>query len=507
MARQARPPIIAVMGHIDHGKSSLLDYIRKANVVAGEAGGITQHVAAYVAEHNGRAVTFLDTPGHEAFKALRARGAQAADIAILVVAADEGVMPQTLDALAAITEAKIPFVVALTKIDKNNADLERAKNSLLEHGVYLEGLGGEVPYAAISSKSGVGIPELWDLVLLSADLVGLVADPEAPAEGFVLESTQDSKRGASATLILKDGTLATGLPGQGSFVVAGDAYAPVRFIENFLGKRVDSAGPSEPVRISGFSKLPPAGTPFLITASKKEAEKRAQASAGGDGFRSDWLTHSDEARGSKEDVTARASDAELALVVKADVQGSLDAILHEIKKLSHEHVAIALLASGVGAVSESDVKAASAAHGVIIAFSVGTDAAARDLALRDGVTIESFTVIYELSKKISELLILRAPRVMLETELGRGKVLKTFSSGAKRQVLGVRYLGGVFALGRQIKILRREIEIARGKILNLQIARANVEEIRVEGDFGVEIEAREDAAPGDEIVVFALIES
>src|SRR3989338_2918140 len=204
MARMARPPVIAVMGHVDHGKSSLLDYVRKANIVAGEAGGITQAVAAYIAEHNGRHITFLDMPGHAAFKALRERGAQAADIAILVVAADEGVMPQTLEALAAITEAAIPYVVAITKIDKNNADIERAKSSMLEHGIYLEGLGGEIPYAPISSKTGEGVPELLDLVLLAADLIELSGDPEVPAEGYVLEASQDPKRGAAATLIAKE---------------------------------------------------------------------------------------------------------------------------------------------------------------------------------------------------------------------------------------------------------------------------------------------------------------
>ena len=264
MARTARPPVIAVMGHIDHGKSSLLDYIRKANIVAGEAGGITQHVAAYIALHNGRPVTFLDTPGHEAFKALRTRGAAAADIAILVVAADEGVMPQTLDALGAIKEAGIPFIVAITKIDKNNADIEHTKNSLLEHQIFIEGMGGEIAYAPVSSKTGEGVPELLDLVLLAADLAEITADPEAPAEGFVLESTQDPKRGASATLIVKDGTLELG-----GFVVAGDAYAPIRFIEDFRGKRILRAGPSEPVRISGFSTLPTAGALFSIVKSKK----------------------------------------------------------------------------------------------------------------------------------------------------------------------------------------------------------------------------------------------
>ncbi len=489
MAIATRPPVIAVMGHIDHGKSSLLDYIRKSNVVAGEAGGITQHVAAYIAEHNGRPVTFLDTPGHEAFKALRARGASAADIAILVVAADEGVMPQTMDAYAAIQEAKIPFVVALTKIDKNNANIEHAKSSLLEKGIYLEGLGGEIAFAAVSSKNGQGIPELLDLVLLAADLAGLSSTPGASPKGFVLESMQDAKRGSSATLILKDGVLETG-----SFVVAGDAYAPVRFIENFLGKRIDQAGPSEPVRISGFSKLPAAGTPFTTVSSRKEAEAALAR------FATTTRTPAQVNAPHTEGV------AELPLVIKADVAGSVDAIFHELKKITHEHVQIRIVSSGVGAVSLGDVKAAGASHGVVIAFNTPTEPAAREVGLRENTPIESFTIIYELSEKVAALVTARAPKLAVEEELGRGTVVRTFSSGSKRQVLGVKLVSGAFAVGNLVKIVRRDIVIARGKVENLQQARADVKEVRTEGDFGTEIAAKEDAAPGDTLIPFRTVE-
>lgn len=487
MAQSARPPVIAVMGHIDHGKSSLLDYIRKANVVEGEAGGITQHVAAYVAHHNGRPVTFLDTPGHEAFKTIRARGAAAADIAILVVAADEGVMPQTLDALAAIKEAKIPYIVALTKIDKNNADVEHAKHSLLEHGVYLEGLGGDVAYAPVSSKTGEGIPELLDLVLLTADLAELVADLDAPTGGFVLESTQDPKRGASATLIVKNGTLT-----QGGFAVAGGAYAPIRFIEDFLGNRVKKVSPSEPAQISGFSRLPDAGAPFEVAREKRDAEALASKQT---------KEVAAPPAGAAEGV------AELPLVVKADAAGSVDAIAHELAKITHEHVALRIISSGVGSVSEGDVKVASASKGVIIAFNVGTDLIARELAERDGVPVFSFSIIYELAEKVREELVARAPRVEAEIELGRALVLKSFSTSAKKQVLGVRYVSGTLARGSRIKLLHKDTEVARGKILNLQQARADVSEIKVEGDFGIELELREKASYGDQIIAFAAAES
>jgi len=489
MAREPRPPVIAVMGHIDHGKSSLLDYIRKANIVAGEAGGITQHVAAYIALHNGRSVTFLDTPGHEAFKALRARGAAAADIAILIVAADEGVMPQTLDALAAIQEAHIPYLVAITKIDKNNADVEHAKNSLLEHGIFLEGMGGDVSYALTSSKTGEGISELLDLVLLVADLADITADPAARATGFVLESTQDPKRGASATLIVKDGALA--LDG---FVVAGDAYAPVRFIEDFRGKRIERAVPSDPIRISGFNKLPAAGSLFIVVKNKKEAESLAKKNI-------EAFAVSSERSAIVEGM------AELPLVVKADVAGSVDAIIHELGKIASERAAIRIVSSGVGCVCETDVKTARASDGIIIAFNVSTDAIANELAQRDNITILPFSIIYELSAKVRELLEACAPATTSEKELGRAMVLKAFSSSARKHVLGARYISGILTVGNRVKILRKDIEIARGSITNLQQARADVKEIKTEGDFGTEIEMREYAIYGDILVAFTVSES
>ncbi|HUX81065.1 MAG TPA: translation initiation factor IF-2 [Candidatus Paceibacterota bacterium] len=485
MAQEARPPVIAVMGHIDHGKSSLLDYIRRENTVAGEAGGITQHVAAYIALHNERSMTFLDTPGHEAFRTLRTRGAAAADIAILVVAADEGVMPQTLDALSAIKEASIPFIVAITKIDKNNADIEHTKMSLIEQGVFIEGMGGDVGYALVSSKTGEGIPELLDLVLLASDIEGLSADPAQKATGFVLESTQDQKRGSSVTLIIKDGTLT-----KEGFIVAGDAYAPIRFIEDFQGQRVEEAGPSSPVRISGFNKLPAAGSFFTTVKNKKEAESAALENA----KISVIAKHIDVADGT----------VSLPLIVKGDTAGSIEAIVHELAKITHEHVTVRIITSGVGTVSENDVKKAHASHATLLAFCVGTDAIARELAERDHVTILSFSIIYELAEHVLKLLEASAPASVAEKELGRAKVLKAFSSSAKKQVLGARYISGILTLGNRIKLMRGDAEIARGSITNLQQSRIDAKDIRVEGDFGIEIETREPALYGDEIIAFSI---
>jgi translation initiation factor IF-2 len=482
------------MGHIDHGKSSLLDYIRKANVTAGEAGGITQHVSAYEAEHEHegvlRTITFLDTPGHEAFRALRSRGALAADVAILVIAADEGVKPQTKEAHLAIEEAGIPYVVAFTKMDKNGADLDRVKNSVIENAIYLEGLGGSVPYTPVSSKTGEGVPELLDLVLLTADLAELTADPELPGTGFVLESSQDPKRGVTATVIIKDGTLKTG-----TVAVAGVATAPVRFIENFLGKRIDEGKPSQPVSLSGWSTLPSAGTIFMMAENKKAAEKMiAESGNEGPQIRSRVTTNT-------------ADQTLLPIIVKADVGGSIEAIVHELGKATHERAAINIVAEGVGTVSEDDVKTAQAGGATIIAFHVGTNPSAREMAERVGVTIETFQIIYDLEKRVQEMLAERAPKVRVEEILGEAKVIRVFNASGNKQVLGGRLDSGAMMVGNLVKISRRGVDLGTGKLTNLQQARADVKEIRTEGEFGSQIETKADVAAGDTLVFFRIVET
>lgn len=493
MASVPRPPIVAVMGHIDHGKSSLLDYIRKSNVTAGEAGGITQHVSAYVAEHEHegvvRKITFLDTPGHEAFKALRARGAAAADVAILVIAADEGPKPQTVEAWKEIEAAGIPFVVAFSKMDKNGADMERAKISALEEGIYLEGLGGSVPFAGVSSKTGDGIPELLDLVLLTADLAEPSGDPALPASGFVLESSQDPKRGTTATLIVKNGTLTTG-----SFAVSGSAFASIRFIDDFRGKRLTSAGPSEPVSVAGWNMLPSAGMPFSTTTSKKDAEKEAAAVAA-------------QKMAPERALPDESGKAVLPIVLKADVTGSLEAVAHALSKIEHERSTVKIISSGIGAISEADVKSAVSGGGIIVGFSVQTPSGIRELADRSGITIESFTIIYDLVKRLEDLVKERAPRVKQEVVLGEAKVLKSFSVSGVKQVLGASFLSGSLSAGSQVKITRRGVDLGRGRLTNLQQARADVKEIHVEGEFGLQIESKTEAAPGDVLTTFHVVES
>jgi translation initiation factor IF-2 len=490
MSQTPRPPIVAVMGHIDHGKSSLLDYIRKSNIIGGEAGGITQHVSAYETKHMyegvERTITFLDTPGHESFKTLRARGAQAADIAILIVGSDEGVKPQTKEAYNSIVESNLPFVVAFTKIDKNNSDIERAKATVLEAGIYLEGLGGDVPYAAISNKTGEGIPDLLNLVLLTADLNDISADASKSAEGFILESSQDSKRGVLATLIIKNGTLNTG-----EFVIAGGSYAPVRFIEDFTGARIARGLPSQPVVVSGWSTLPEAGTLWSVVTTKKEAEK---------------LIAGAMTRPVMPQFSTDESRFVLPLIVKADVTGSLEAIEHELAKITHEDAVIRVIQSGVGRVTEGDIKTAISTGAQVIAFHVDSDQAAKDLAERSNIIIESYTIIYELAKRAEELLIERAPKVRKEEIFGTMKVLKVFSSGGKKYVIGARLESGEVVLDAQVKISRRGDPIGNGRITNIQQARADIKELRVLGEFGAQVESKEEVLAGDTLEAFKVLE-
>ena len=336
-----RSPVIVVMGHIDHGKSSLLDYIRKTEVVAGEAGGITQHVGAYEVEHTAtdgtkHTLTFLDTPGHEAFCSIRERGALAADIAILVVSGEDGVKPQTLEAMREIKAAKIPFIVAINKIDKPNADVDRTKTSLSENEIYVEGWGGDIPCVAISALKGTGVNELLDLVILSAELADLKTDPTAPAEGLVIESELDTRKGISATLLIKNGTLK-----PGTFVVAGSAYAPVRFIENFKGEKIDSAMASMPIIIVGWSEMPACGAPFTTVGGKRGAEKLSSENR----VKEQALKSAPAISVHKKEKGELAADqfgykheetgvATLPLIVKADVIGSLEGVKFELNKIA-----------------------------------------------------------------------------------------------------------------------------------------------------------------------------
>lgn len=486
-----RPPIVVVMGHIDHGKSTLLDYIRKTNVVETEAGGITQHLSAYEVVHSGeqgaeRKITFLDTPGHEAFQKMRLRGAEIADVAILVVSAEEGVKAQTLEALNSIKEAGLPYVVAINKIDKPNANVERTKANLIENEIYLEGMGGDVPSVAVSAKAGTGIPELLDVLLLLADFKELTADPKAHARGLVIESNLDPRKGVSATLIIKDGVLS-----MGQAVVAGNALSPVRIFEDFQGKSIKEATVSSPVRIVGWDKLPEPGVIFESFDTKKEAEAARVESI---------------VPPAATEAEAEEGMAVLPLILKADVGGSLDAIEHELDKIENERLRTKIISKGVGAVSENDIKLASGSEGaLVIAFHTDVDRAARDLAERSDITIHSFDIIYKLAEWLAETIRARTPKEDVKEVSGRAKILKKFSQTKNKQVIGGRVEEGVLVVKKQFRILRQDTEIGHGTILNIQRQKADMNEAPAGDEFGAQLSSEIDIAPGDYIETYTTV--
>ncbi len=501
-----RPPIVAVVGHIDHGKSTLLDYIRSTNVVEGEAGGITQHLSAYQAVHENasgkHAITFLDTPGHAAFVGMRSRGLEVADVAILVVSAEEGIKPQTTEALDLIKSAEIPYVIAFTKIDKPGANLERAKLSMLEHQVFIEGMGGDVPWVGVSSKSGEGIPELLDLILLAAELEDIKADASLPGRGLIIEAHTESKRGNTAMLVVQDGTVVSG-----KYVVAGECTAPVRIMENFKGLPIKEAGPSSPIRIVGFSPLPTVGTQFEVVANKKEAEAKATA------FKSS--AQRSALKGASPSVTPESPDTALAnqlvtipLIIKTDVAGTGEAVVHELAKLPrHDNLEVRVVARGVGAITESDIKmlAGSSTPGLVVGFNVKIESAARELAERQGVTVNTFDIIYKLTEWLSEIIEERRPRAQVEEIKGAAKVLKFFSAQSGRVVLGGRVEEGALSEGTEVRLMRRDEEIGRGKIVSLQTGKTQTKKVEAGVEFGAMLKTEVLVAAGDRIEAVAIV--
>lgn len=493
----ARPPIVAIVGHIDHGKSTLLDYIRRSHVAEGEAGGITQHLSAYEAEHKNETgthrITFLDTPGHEAFAAMRSRGLEVADVAVLVISAEDGVKPQTLEALKLIDDVKIPYIVAFTKIDKPGANLEKAKMSLLEHNIFLEGLGGEVPWVAVSGKTGEGVAELLDLILLAGEIEGLSADKELPGEGLVIEGRVDNKRGNTATLIVQNGSIRSG-----EYVVAGEAIAPVRIMENFLGKKIKEGLPGSPVMIVGFSSLPTVGATWRTVESKKEAEEEAALARA-------------EARKNKGTLLIKPEEEEdkihvmLPLVIKTDVAGTSEAVMHELDKLpKDERLEVRVVSHGVGPISEGDVRlaGAGAVPGIIVGFNVKVEREAHDLAERLGVEVAVFDIIYKLAEWLGAEILKRQPREKTEQKTGSAKIIKVFSYEKGRAVLGGRVDDGTLTQGQVVKVMRRDLELARGTVVSLQSQKLAVKKIESGGEFGAMIKLGAEPAAGDYIEAF-----
>lgn len=481
-----RPPVVVIMGHIDHGKSTLLDSIRKSNVVDGEAGGITQHLSAYVVEHTTKEgvagkITFLDTPGHAAFQQMRLRGADVADVAILIVSAEDGVKPQTLEALESIKQAEIPYIVAINKIDKPGADIPKTQSSLIEHEIYIEGMGGDIPWAAISAKGGDGIDDLLDLVVLSADLAELTGDTNAPGSGTVIEGHLDQQRGTTATLIVKNGTVKSG-----QVIVTGKAMAPVRIMEDFTGKSIKEATFSEPIGIIGFNAVPKVGATFTTVESKKEAER--------------LIAESDTKTESR-----NFSDTNLPIVpilIKADVLGTIDAIKHELNKFTSDRIMVRIIGASVGDITDADVQDVSATeNAIIVGFNVKVTRQAKELSERLGVEIDTFSIIYELAEWLETALKSRTPKKEEEHVTGKAKILVYFSTHKTTHVLGGKIEEGTLKVKQPVRIMRRDIEIGKGTLTNLQSMKKDVDSIS-EGEFGMQIQAKVDPAPGDIIEAF-----
>jgi translation initiation factor IF-2 len=492
-----RPPIVTVMGHIDHGKSTLLDYIRKANVVSGEVGGITQRLTAYEAIHKNekgeeKKITFLDTPGHEAFSKMRSSSAVAADIAILIVSAEDGVKAQTLEAYKAIDNSGIPFIVAINKIDRPNADIEKTKLSLSENEIYLEGMGGNIPFVPVSAKTGVGVPELLEMVLLLAEMEDLKGDTARKAEGVVLESHMDSKRGITATLVIKDGILKKGM-----YVTSRGDISPVRNIENFLGKNIDQASAGMPISITGWSGLPQSGSGFNSFETRKEAEK--------------WVEEFREASRETAKIGKQIREKKegilvVPILIKAEALGAIDAILHEIKKVKVENVEVKILATGGGTITESDVKTVSSdGDGIILGFGVSADASAKSSAERFSVTIVTFDIIYKLTEWLAEELEKRRPRQEVEERRGLAKIIRIFSAEKNSRVVGGKVTEGVISLGDNVKIMRRDFEIGRGKVMELQQQKLKSKQVTIDLEFGAKIDSKQEIAQGDVLEAFVVV--
>lgn len=489
-----RPPIIVVMGHIDHGKTTLLDYIRKTKVAASESGGITQHIGAYQVtvgqdksnDFASRKITFIDTPGHEAFSKMRSRGARVADMAILIVAADDGVKPQTKESILAIKEAKIPYLVAINKIDKESADPEKVKNELAGEEIFLEGRGGNVPFVEISAKGGQGVDHLLETILLLSELEDLKADVQKNAEGVVIESHLDSKRGITATILLKDGTLK-----KNQFISTGRATAKIRIFEDFNENPIENAGPSDPALVVGFDKIPLVGSEFRAFLSQKEALEYAKNFIAGMEKKS--LIFS----GSREELP------EVGIVIKSDTAGSAEAIVGEIEKLKREYYNLKILRADAGDVSDDDIKLAGSSNNpLVVVFRVKTSSSTKDLGKKMGVGIWNFEVIYDiynfLKSKIEDIL----PSEITNKILGKAKILKIFPSAGKSQIVGGKILDGILEKGARFLIFRRSNKIGEGKIDNLQVGKIDARKTEAGREFGAKVASSIEITPGDELEAF-----
>ncbi|MDR2186422.1 MAG: translation initiation factor IF-2 [Azonexus sp.] len=500
VALEPRPPVVTVMGHVDHGKTSLLDYIRRAKVVSGEFGGITQHIGAYHVETGRGMITFLDTPGHEAFTAMRARGAKATDIVILVVAADDGVMPQTREAIHHAKAANVPLVVAINKMDKPEANPDRVKQELVAEGVIPEEYGGDSPFCPVSAKKGAGIDELLEQVLLQAEILELQAPKDAPAKGLIIEARLDKGRGAVATMLVTSGTLK-----RGDVVLAGQVFGKVRAMLDENGKPIADAGPSMPVEILGLSDVPAAGEEAIVLVDEKKAREIALFRQGK--FRDVKLAKQQAAK--LENMFQQMEEGEvktLPLIVKADVQGSQEALVQTLAKLSNDEVRVQIIHGDVGAISESDVNLAQASGAVIIGFNIRADAPARKLAENFGVDIRYYNVIYEAVDEVKAALSGMLSPERREQIIGMVEIRQVFHVSKVGAVAGCYVLEGMVKRGSRVRLLRNNVVHWDGELDSLKRFKDDVKEVRSNFECGLSLKGNNDIEEGDQLEVYEIQE-
>jgi translation initiation factor IF-2 len=497
---KSRPPVVTVMGHVDHGKTSLLDYIRSTKVAAGEAGGITQHIGAYHVQTARGVITFLDTPGHEAFTAMRARGAKVTDIVVLVVAADDGVMPQTIEAINHAKAAEVPLVVALNKIDKHEANPDKVKQELLSHGVVPEEFGGDSPVVPVSAKTGKGVDALLEQLLLQAEVLELKAAVDAPAKGVVIEARLDKGRGPVATLLVQSGTLH-----RGDIVLTGAVFGRVRAMLDESGKPVQDAGPSIPVEIQGLSEVPNAGEDMMVLTDEKKAREIALFRQGK--FRDVKLAKQQAAK--LENMFAQMAEGgkkSLNLVIKADVQGSQEALIHALTRLGSDEVKVTVVHAGVGGITESDVNLAMASRAVIIGFNTRADAAARKLAEGAGIQVKYYNIIYEAVDEIKAALSGMLAPEKKESVIGLVEVRQVFRISKIGTVAGCYVQEGLVKRGAQVRVLRDNVVIHTGEIDSLKRFKDDVREVKAGFECGMSLKNFTDVKEKDQFEVFEVLE-
>jgi len=496
----SRPPVVTIMGHVDHGKTSLLDYIRRTHVAESEAGGITQHIGAYSVSTDKGKVTFLDTPGHAAFTAMRARGAQATDIVVLVVAADDGVMPQTIEAIQHAKAAGVALVVAINKMDRDNADPERVRSELAQYEVMPEEWGGENLFVQVSAKTGEGVDELLDAILLQAEVMDLKAPREGPAKGIVIESSLEKGRGAVATLLVQSGTLR-----QGDMIIAGEEYGRIRNMFDETQKSIDSAGPSSPAVVLGLSKTPSAGDDFMVVKNERKAREAAE-------FRQAKTRDAKLAQqqASKlEDMFSQMKDAEgasISLIIKSDVHGSAEALRDALTKLSNDEVKVKVLSAAVGGITETDATLAAASNAVIIGFNVRADAAARTAIKESGVDVRYYSIIYEAIDDVKAALTGMLSPEIREQIVGLAEVKEVFTSPKFGDIAGCIVTEGYVRRSNPIRVLREHVVIYEGELESLRRFKDDVNEVRAGTECGIGVRNYSDVRVGDQIECYERVE-